>query len=132
MFATSTMQERQRREEQGRAATEVAVKAALSAPTPQQLQRVAERSAATFQRRQSLLAKHEALRGRREQVQQQLLEKVQVDVPTDPARLLKGTAAHMQRVQALQAEERKARDSGFILHVSSRVTPTWRLGLQGG
>ncbi|GLC59486.1 hypothetical protein PLESTB_001492500 [Pleodorina starrii] len=124
--------ERQRREEQRRAAAEAAVKAALSAPTPQQLARVAERSAATFQRRQSLLAGQEAQRGRRERVQQQLLDKVHVDVPADPRRLLKGTAAHMQRVQALQAEELKARDSGFILHVSSRVTPTWRAGLQGG
>lgn len=70
------MQERQRHGEQRRAAAEAAVKAALAVPTPQQLQRVAERSMATFQRRQSLLANVEVQRSRRERVQQQLLDRV--------------------------------------------------------
>ncbi|KAG2448613.1 hypothetical protein HYH02_006502 [Chlamydomonas schloesseri] len=122
---------RQRRDAERRAAAEAAIRAALTEPTPQQRQRVAERSAATFQRRQSLLASQEAARGQRERVQAQLLEKVHVEAAPDPGRLLKGTAAHMQRVEAARGEERKAKDSGFILHSARRITPGWRAGLTG-
>ncbi len=70
------VQEQQQRDAQRRAAAEAAMRAALSAPTPQQLQRLAERNAATFSRRLSLVATKEAARHERERVQQSLLEKV--------------------------------------------------------
>ncbi|KXZ55359.1 hypothetical protein GPECTOR_3g489 [Gonium pectorale] len=126
------MKEQQRREAERRAAAEAAIKAALSVPTPQQRQRVADRSRATFLRRQSLLASRDEARGQRERVQQQLLEKVHVEAPSDPSRLLQGTAAQMQRLELQRSEQRVAKDSGFILHVAKRVTPGWRAGLAGG
>ncbi|KAG2444818.1 hypothetical protein HXX76_001560 [Chlamydomonas incerta] len=129
--AVKEAKERQRRDVERRAAAEAAIRSALTAPTPQQRQRVAERSAATFQRRQSLLATHEAARGQRERVQAQLLEKVHVEAAPDPGRLLRGTAAHMQRVEAVRGEERRPRDSNFILHSARRVTPGWRAGVAG-
>lgn len=69
-------QEQQQRDAQRRAAAEAAMRAALSVPTPQQLQRLAERNAATFSRRLSLVATKEAAKHERERVQQSLLEKV--------------------------------------------------------
>lgn len=56
---------------------------------------------------------------------------VQVEAPSDPRRLLKGTQAHMARVKQQREEQRNPRDSDFILHVSHRQTPGWRAGLQG-
>lgn len=54
-----------------------------------------------------------------------------MEAPSDPRRLLRGTVAHMQRVEAQRAEERRSSDGGFILHVSRRTTPQWRAGLPG-
>ncbi|KAG2496248.1 hypothetical protein HYH03_005846 [Edaphochlamys debaryana] len=123
--------ERQAREAQRRAAAEAAIRSALAAPTPQQRARVAERSAATFARRQGLLAEAEAAKKERQLVQEALLEKVRVEAPSDPSRLLRGTSAQLQRLAATRAEERQPRDSGFILHSARRTTPGWRAGLAG-
>ena len=55
---------------------------------------------------------------------------VSVTASSDPSRLLKGTSAHMQRVQARREQEVEAKESGFVLKISTRVAvPSWRAGL---
>lgn len=56
---------------------------------------------------------------------------VRVEAPRDPNRLLKGTTAHISRVEAAREEERKPRDSAFILHSNKRSVPNWRAGVHG-
>lgn len=53
-----------------------------------------------------------------------------MEAPRDPNRLLKGTSAHMRRVEVVREEERKPKDSSFILHhMPQRAVPSWRAGL---
>ena len=53
-----------------------------------------------------------------------------VEAPSDPARLLKGTAAHMQRLEARKEQGLERKESGFVLKINTRVAvPTWRAGL---
>jgi hypothetical protein len=97
--------------------------------TPEQAAAVAQRSAAAAARKHELLAAKQAAAKKREEVQSKLLEKVHVEVPADPTRLLKGTAAHMRRVEENRQEQRQPRDSGFILHTAGLAVPSWRAGL---
>mmetsp|Transcript_18047 Transcript_18047/g.38828 ORF Transcript_18047/g.38828 Transcript_18047/m.38828 type:complete len:237 (+) Transcript_18047:2-712(+) len=99
-------------------------------PDPAAAWRVQQRTNAVLKKRHDLLASKETKLQQRTDVQRKLLAKVKhEEAARDPARLLKGTAAHMQRVEAQRKEEAASKDSAFILHVSHRAAPSWRAGL---
>ncbi len=68
-----------------------------------------------------------------------------MEAPSDPTRVLKGTAAHMRRLQQHEQERRRKEEeqaggggrrrdgggaAGFILHVAHRQVPSWCAGVQ--
>ncbi|GAX81690.1 hypothetical protein CEUSTIGMA_g9118.t1 [Chlamydomonas eustigma] len=99
-------------------------------PDPAQAWRLKQRSVQLLQKKHELVTAKENQLRQRAEVQAKLLEEVHIDAPSDPNRFLKGTSAHIQRLQARQQEEVQAKQSGFILKMGGRVAvPSWRAGL---
>ena len=96
---------------------------------PETQQRLQERSQALLQRRQRLQARASA----QEQEQQARLAQLHASAAAavaplaerDPGRLLQSTTAAQLRWISVAAEERTAKDSGYIRHVPRRATPVW-------
>ena len=58
------------------------------------------------------------------------IPQVHVEGDADPNRVLKGTSAQMQRVQARREQGLETKQSGFVLKINTRVAvPSWRAGL---
>lgn len=123
------VQERIQAQMQQHQVAEEHARRSLQVLTPQQAAAVAHRNAAAVNRRRDLLASKDAAAKQRAQTQRKLLEKVHVDAPSDPNRILRGTASQMHRVKENQQEERQPRESGFILHLTGLSVPSWRAGL---
>mmetsp|Transcript_2174 Transcript_2174/g.3273 ORF Transcript_2174/g.3273 Transcript_2174/m.3273 type:complete len:634 (-) Transcript_2174:283-2184(-) len=93
--------------------------------------RVAARNEATLERRRKLETDRKVALRDREIRQEEFLKRDGVmhkAADPDPERLLKSTASARQRVEITKAEERQAKDSGFILQVAHRITPGWATG----
>lgn len=58
-----------------------------------------------------------------------MVPQVRVEVASDPHRVLRGTSAHMRRVEEQRGQDRQRKDSAFILHPhQSLAVPSWRTG----
>jgi hypothetical protein len=89
--------------------------------------RVEERNNSFLRRRHSLIALQEEKKVARQEVQARMLDKVRVEAPADPKRLLKGTSSHINRVQENQSDGLKKEPvmSGNILKVPHLAKAGW-------
>lgn len=88
--------------------------------------RVEERNNLYLRRRHSLIAQKEEQKVVRQEVQARLLDKVRVEAPSDPNRLLKGTSSHMNRTQEnREGAKKEPAMSGFILRVPHLGKSSW-------
>lgn len=109
-------------------------------------QRLLQRSSATLERRQQLVAAKAEKQAAREKVQQQLLAELEPSRPKvdrDPSRLLAATATAAAKAAGSEepADTGKAADtgallgrgsipSGFVLHLGHKAVPAWASGMR--
>ncbi|GMH42276.1 hypothetical protein BSKO_10195 [Bryopsis sp. KO-2023] len=105
----------------------ISAKAALRPTTPSStnLDRIRQRNAAVLQKK--IEREREQAEAKREQEDRlsKLKQKVHVEVPADPNRILKPTAAMVHKEKAVQEEKRIPRDSGYIRYVQHKARPSW-------